>query len=512
MKRKPGTGTVQLHNGAWRLRLPRSLDPQRSWLEEVFPKDQEAVAHAFMDACILAARARRDDNYRHEGLTLERAWPNYVSLVCRTAARRHNGSASTKTRSRLEGMGNRWLAKSPFWSSDITLLRGDEVQRWLEDLQLNAESHKGRPVSDGWVDAIASNLRGVFRMLKLPCPVFRIDVDHRKVESALNLQRQYRWFQEILTDPLDRVMAGCQMGAGLRIWELLSLQRDNVVLSGDPHLMITTGGRDGAPTKGRQHRRVELVEPGLGFFRLAVQHHYRPNPKGLLFSGPQDGYLSSWPEKFVEWSEKISDHITTHDMRHTWAFSMLSGIWGYPPQDITFVSRQLGHKDIRTTQRAYGHWDPGAGVVVARFLRGERDAISEPVTAAQLLGLEKPSGPGRSPRRSPLSSTNADFSAVWVDDGKLPEPNNSSLNLKEVDYRVVHETARALVEAVLEDQPAFDEAKAFLRQVADRPDTLRALLLVVDGDPRGVRRALDIAAEVLASAAQQPTNSERVHK
>jgi integrase len=46
----------------------------------------------------------------------------------------------------------------------------------------------------------------------------------------------------------------------------------------------------------------------------------------------------------------------SHQMRHTFASLLLQA--GEP---ITYVSRQLGHKDSSITLRVYAHWLPDAG-------------------------------------------------------------------------------------------------------------------------------------------------------
>jgi hypothetical protein len=235
---------------------------------------------------------------------------------------------------------------------------------------------------------------------------------------------------------------------------------------------------------------VELVEPGLGFFRLALQHHYRPNQKRLLFAGPQGGYLSAWPEQFVHWSEIMGERVTSHVMRHTWAYSMLSGLWGYAPQDITFVSRQLGHADIKTTQQAYGHWDPGVGLATARLLRGEsRQQTQRIVTAKWLLGQE--GGEVSLQPSLPAPKTRSE-SAVWVSDGNSPNPRQNKAFLSDEGYRLAVEAARALVRAVKSGLSGFQEAEHFLNCLGDDLRVIGPLLALRAGDPIGVRQTADL--------------------
>lgn len=66
------------------------------------------------------------------------------------------------------------------------------------------------------------------------------------------------------------------MGAGLRVNELLSVEVTDLFLDGPaPHLIARYGGDHHAPPKGRRIRRVELYEPGLGFWRLWMKHFYK---------------------------------------------------------------------------------------------------------------------------------------------------------------------------------------------------------------------------------------------
>jgi site-specific recombinase XerD len=502
VKRDQGKGTVQFHNGKWRLRLPRSLDPARKWLPVSFDREEKDLAHEFMESCLIQAKQRRESQLFDGGLSLSSAWPRYVGRVSSTAEKRHSIRSATKVRSQLEGMGENWLAKAPFWTHDMLLLKGNDISAWLEDLQLHGLNAKGEPVSDAWVSQCATAIRGVFSMMKLDCPRFTVDVEHQKVQTALTVQ-QMRMFLARAETARDRIMAGCQMGAGLRKGELLSLPIANVHLSQNPHLNIENGGPNGARTKSGKPRRVELFEPWLGFFKLAVKYFHTPNEKGLLFAGPQSGYMGDWADRFVAWSSRFGQHVTSHDMRHTYAYSMLSGLWGYAPQHITFVSQQLGHNDIRTTQKSYGHWDPGTGLIIARDLRGETQEKRQIVTADWLLGESD----SCSPLSSPLHQENPDNSDNWVNDGGSPDSRKSAGIFGESGLQVVRGTARDLASALIAGGDGLPEARHFLKSLGhDDPRVLRALVLVLEGDRRGVRQAADLMHEIFV----QSNVSERV--
>ena len=51
------------------------------------------------------------------------------------------------------------------------------------------------------------------------------------------------------------------------------------------------------------------------------------------------------------------DRLSSHGMRHTYAVAMLSGTWGYEPKSLEFVSDQLGHAELQTTQRYYAAYE-----------------------------------------------------------------------------------------------------------------------------------------------------------
>lgn len=56
----------------------------------------------------------------------------------------------------------------------------------------------------------------------------------------------------------------------------------------------------------------------------------------------------------------LDPHLTFHSLRHTYATMLLmSGV------DPKTVSEQMGHADVATTLRVYGHVMPGRGERVA---------------------------------------------------------------------------------------------------------------------------------------------------
>jgi site-specific recombinase XerC len=185
----------------------------------------------------------------------------------------------------------------------------------------------------------------------------------------------------------DRVMLGCGMGAGLRIGELLAMEAQDVHLDDeDPHLYVQYGGDGHAPTKGTgEPRRVELCEPGLGFWRLWMRDYYAGGVR--VFDGPSGGYMWHWAANFPRWAKFAGrERMTSHIMRHTYAVAMLSGSWGYDPKPMLLVSGQLGHASVQVTEDHYAAIEGGTAAREFRIATGRKAKKREPVTALSLLG------------------------------------------------------------------------------------------------------------------------------
>ena len=89
-----------------------------------------------------------------------------------------------------------------------------------------------------------------------------------------------------------------------------------------------------------------------------------------------------------------------HQMRHTFASQLLQD--GAP---ITYVSRQLGHKDAAITLRVYAHWLPDASM--RRLVNLLDDAASDGTQAAPRAVRDE--------YQIPLSAVNAVVSRVGIE-------------------------------------------------------------------------------------------------
>lgn len=399
-------------------------------------------------------------------------------------ARRQYDSAAraNKAVSTWRSIDKRWLAHAPFAQRSPQGVTHAEVQRWFDWLKDEAESDRGEPLSGSFIRNVAVLLRsGLDRVVGLeenPAGALKLPPKSAPKVPYLALAAQQTLFgtpSEAITQR-DRVMIGCGMGTGLRVNELLALEPGDVRLDGaDPHLLVQYGGAGRAPTKSRRARRVELFEPGLGFWRIWMATFYAAGTE-LVFEGPRGGYQKSWPEGFPGWAAALGlPALSSHIMRHTYAVALLSGTWGYEPRSLDFVSQQLGHGDRQTTERYYGAFEAGVWrrevqrmtgqapadsrgpVTAAELLMGSRDAAADSAPPVSLVGT----GSGIVPRHSPHlvaqpnkadSEQNAEASPQSLARAVLEAASAA-------DPRVVALAIR-LAEAVLLAEPACAEPEA----------------------------------------------------
>lgn len=314
-----------------------------------------------------------------------------------------------------------WLPKASFWGWPPSAIRLEDLQGFVKWLETKARS-RGRALSSGLIHNIVQQIRGILRAanvnpeatgkLKLP-PRTKPKVPH------MTLEQQRRFFAHPEIDRQDRVMAGIGMGIGVRVGELLALEAHQITLTGEGRgfIRLEHGGDHHSPLKGKgenKTRRIELHEPGLGFLKIWMADYYRGGVR--VFEGPSGGYMSKWPEQWKKWSTLAGCRMHSHLMRHTYAVSMLSGSWGYEKRPLEFVKRQLGHTEIRTTEKYYADWAEGTwakdvddmvGSAVAKTPKPKPEILT---AVAFLNGTRGPSSglsgtpkPGKKPEKTAKS-------------------------------------------------------------------------------------------------------------
>ncbi|WP_344969971.1 tyrosine-type recombinase/integrase [Salinactinospora qingdaonensis] len=162
--------------------------------------------------------------------------------------------------------------------------------------------------------------------------------------------------------PADwRLPAWFQYGCGLRIGEALAVNANQFREGGTVYRVEEQVDPDGnvIPCKWRrkgQYRDVPVPE----FVQERYQQHialFPPDADGYVVPGRKHPRVvrNSYNEHFRKAVELagLPEFMTSHYLRHRWAAVMLArGV------DITHVSRWLGHQQIETTYRIYGHMVP----------------------------------------------------------------------------------------------------------------------------------------------------------
>ena len=186
-----------------------------------------------------------------------------------------------------------------------------------------------------------------------PDPFTRTEAEHLVAVAAESFPAWHPW---LLTG----------LRTGLRAGELLGLQWDDVDWRGR-FLQVTRSIVRGKLTtpKNHQRRRVD-VSPQL---RAVLRRWRAQQSAAWLARGrtrPVWIFSSSAGTRLDEANvRKAFNHVLDragfhrrgpHQMRHTFASLLLQA--GAP---ITYVSRQLGHRDSAITLRVYAHWLPEVG-------------------------------------------------------------------------------------------------------------------------------------------------------
>lgn len=349
------------------------------------------------------------------------------------------------------------LKRAPFYDWPPARIGVEELQAWFDELRTDYESERtGEPLSPGYIAIIAQLVSAAFAKAKVrPNPMASVEFAKKRKPKVdyLTLPEQQAFFRASEIELRDRVIAGCLMGAGLRIGELIALEAADVYLDAhDPHLVIRYGGRKRGPTKGRETKRVELFEPGLGFFRLWMRDYYAGGAR--VFAGERGGHITPWASNFVDWSEIVGKRITSHIMRHSYAVSMLSGLWGYAPQSLEFVQEQLRHKSRVVTERHYGGFAHGVWQRQVRHMTGRepQPQSSAGLTAATLLGLEITQTDSDVSNDVPSAKNTVIQLKSYLDGQSLNSPQTTSeLSISDV---VTHQLVFELAASVLRDLEA----------------------------------------------------------
>lgn len=500
-KNEQGSGTVRPivsrttgETLGYQALLPRSLSKAppgvknpKAYQSPIGPRVATwAEARAILDAAIVE---RTDPVNLQHGLPLS----HYVQQEIDARFRRALAKYKVESRANVQvstwrSIAKLWLPRAPFCDWPPARIDIATAQDWFDWLRDEATRSTGAPLSPAFIASAWQLLKAAFKRAKiLPNPIASVTKPAQGATGMkfLTLAEQKRFFQSPKVPLKDRVLAGCGMGAALRVGELLALEVADLHLDqDDPHLWVRYGGPHRSPPKGDDSSdeaaicRVELFEPGLGFFRRWMKDHYQGGER--VFAGPAGGFLYEWPRRFAapegdapSFSEVVGKAIVSHSMRHSFAVSMLSGSWGYEPQSLEFIQQQMRHANKATTERFYARHEKGTQARQVRHFTGResRPQKPEPVTAAALLGLSKP---------------DVSFDASFI---KSPA---------KVAYLDKH--ARSQERAQTPGETGQSDASTHQALTGLAIEVLRA---VAEGDPTALAKASDLARSVLRDNSQQ---------
>jgi integrase len=295
----------------------------------------------------------------------------------RLAKWRGAGSSAKTYRSSLRRHAYHRIGHLPL--RDITR---DHIADLVSDMEA-ARNDDGEPLHSGStiagvyvaIAAIFAQAKRSRRVVESPCTRVELPV----VVSGAILIDPPR--DQLLTFvnrfPADwRLPSWFQYGCGLRIGEALAINANRFTEGGTMYRVEEQVDPDGnvIPCKWRKKGEYRDV-PVPDFVRERYEQHialFPPDADGYVIPGRKhlrvvrNSYNAHF--KAAVTVAGLPDFMTSHYLRHRWASVMLGrGV------DITHVSRWLGHRQIQTTYRIYGHMVPR----VAQEARAEMQAAFE---------------------------------------------------------------------------------------------------------------------------------------
>jgi len=187
------------------------------------------------------------------------------------------------------------------------------------------------------------------------------------------------------------------MSTGLRAGELCALHLEDVHLDAEhPQIVVRYGSPPREPTKSGKSRTVYLNAKALAAMRawLAALPTYTAskrfpqgrNPLALAFPRRRGGYRDE--AHVIKWSDwkailkraGIARRFRFHDLRHTCASALVSGMWGRR-WSLEEVKEVLGHTDIAVTQR-YAHLATDAIALATKATNGGATTTAADATRA----------------------------------------------------------------------------------------------------------------------------------
>lgn len=274
------------------------------------------------------------------------------------------------------------IQPAAFAQKDVTEITTPEIREWLREMQQKDAEGPGesRKLSRQTISRCQSLVSAVFteaveKEIRPDNPSLQAKQKKRVDES----DTKEKW--AFLTGEEQKAIEACEaiprearlailfaIHTGLRQGEQHCLELADVHLDDEhPHIVVRYGSVSKAgkklPPKSGKMRKVYLLADGVRVTRewLAMLPTFAPeNPEGLVFPTAQgrrrqqgkplgrSGTLRQYL-KLVG----VTRRVRWHDLRHTCATSLITGIWGRR-WTLEEVQKVCGHSSITITQR-YAH-------------------------------------------------------------------------------------------------------------------------------------------------------------
>ena len=247
---------------------------------------------------------------------------------------------------------------------DKELKPEDITEEWLRKYRLwlnrfEIENSKGKTLSVTTQAYHLIALRGFLkylakRKIKSLDPVLvELPRTHRPQVTFLHVDEIERIFAEIPSDTetglRDRAIMELLFSSGLRVSELINLNRDNVNLK-RKEFMVRGKGQKDRPVF-ISDSAAEAIEDYLAERKDSLPALFLNNSRNTPLQGTSGDYRRLTPrsiqriiEKYVK-AAGITKHVTPHTFRHSFATDLLMN-----GADLRSVQSMLGHANISTTQ------------------------------------------------------------------------------------------------------------------------------------------------------------------
>lgn len=377
-------GSITPHRGRWRVRGPEGHDGKRASLG-VYATEKEAK--------IVLAAALSDKHKRTHGTGLP-----FVEYAKGALDRREldgvRGVASERT------YLSKRIATLPFATIDIREIRTSDLIQSFRELS-GAMTAKGK-ISRKTVLRCLAIVSGIFRdaienkiVSVNPCVGVQIRKSAKDATkdrwTFLTIEEQ-QTFKAASIAACDRLCVVFAWGTGMRQGEQWNLELRDVHVDGaDPHVVVRYGSKGHAPKSGKV-RTIPLFGDALDAARewLALLPTWATeNPHGLMWptrSGARRQrskmYTRANDFRKVLTSTGIDRPVRWHDLRHTCAASLISGVWGRRWR-LEEIRDLLGHSSTTVTE-IYAHLGESFLKCAARETLGA-PTVATPENVLELL-------------------------------------------------------------------------------------------------------------------------------